>query len=256
MCKAVVGGVELINGWISAPGPIWPILAAPFIGSFVGVLIGRVPEGRDFAWGRSLCESCGGTLAARDLVPLASFAVLRGRCRFCAAPIGWFAVWVELAALGVALWAASTGARGVQLWASCGLGWTLLALGGIDARCQRLPDFLTLPLVLGGLAEAAAIEPEALTDRTLGAAAGYLGLRLLALLFRRLRGRDGLGEGDAKLLAAGGAWVGAFALPDVLLVAAGTALAFALRRLRPDPAERIPFGPFLGAGIWLLWLYG
>jgi leader peptidase (prepilin peptidase)/N-methyltransferase len=252
---AVVGDVELINGWIS--GGAWlPLIAAPFIGSFLGVMIRRVPEGRDFAWSRSVCDSCGRTLAAKDLVPLASFAALRGRCRFCTAPIGWFHPAVEVCALGVALWAWGAGARGAQLSASCALGWTLLALGWIDARCQRLPDFLTLPLLLGGLAEAGFNEPASLIDRAVGAVAAYLGFRLLAVLFRRFRGREGLGEGDAKLLAAGGAWVGAIALPDVLLVAAGTALLFALRRLRADPAERIPFGPFLAAGIWLLWLYG
>jgi leader peptidase (prepilin peptidase)/N-methyltransferase len=256
MCKAVVGGVELINGWIPPAGWLPPMIVAPFIGSFLGVLIRRVPEGRDVAWGRSACETCAHVLPATDLVPLLSFAALRGRCRFCAAPIGWFHLWIELAALAIALWAWLAGAQGAQLWASCGLGWTLLALGWIDARCQRLPDFLTLPLLASGLAESWLVEPAALIDRASGAAAGYLGFRLLAFLYRRFRGRDGLGQGDAKLLAAGGAWVGAVALPDVLLVAAGTALVYALRRFRPDPAERVPFGPFLAAGIWLLWVYG
>jgi leader peptidase (prepilin peptidase)/N-methyltransferase len=86
--------------------------------------------------------------------------------------------------------------------------------------------------------------------------AGYLGFRLLGAVFRRLRGREGLGQGDAKLLAAGGAWVGAWQLPDVLLAAACSALAYAFRKGKPDAAERIPFGPFLAAGIWLMWLYG
>jgi leader peptidase (prepilin peptidase)/N-methyltransferase len=256
MSKAVVGGAEIINGWSSAAGWVAPVACAPILGSFAGVLIARVPEGRGVVWGRSACEACGHALGGPDLVPLASFVVLRGRCRYCGAPIGWRHLWVELAALGLAIWAALRGESGGLLWAGCALGWTLMTLGWIDAVCQRLPDFLTLPLVLGGLCEALLLEPGAVPSRAIGAVAGYTGFRLLAWLFLRLRGREGLGQGDAKLLAAGGAWVGAWLLPDVLLAAAGTALVFALRKGRPEPGERIPFGPFLAAGIWLMWLYG
>ena len=245
--------VELNNGWL------WPVLAAPFVGSFLGVLIARLPRGegawRGVATGRSACPACGHRLGVRDLVPIASFLALRGRCRFCAAPIPRFHLWVELAALAVAAWAAGAGERGALLRAGCALGWTLLTLGWIDAGCLRLPDALTLPLILAGLAEAAVLEPETLTGRAAGAAVGYAGFRALAWAYRRLRGREGLGQGDAKLLAAGGAWVGGLLLPDVLLGAALVGLAWALRRGRPDAAERVPFGPFLAGGIWLVWLY-
>ncbi len=250
--------VELINGrdiWLW----LWPVLAAPFVGSFLGVLVARLPLGagawRGVVLGRSACPSCGHTLGARDLVPVASFLALRGRCRFCAAPIAHFHLWIELAALGIALWAAGAGEDSALLWAGCALGWTLLALGWIDATCLRLPDALTLPLILAGLGEAAWLEPEALTGRALGAAAGYTGFRALAWAYRWLRGREGLGRGDAKLLAAAGAWVGILLLPTVLLGAALAGLAWACRRGRPDPAERLPFGPFLAASLWLVWLY-
>jgi leader peptidase (prepilin peptidase)/N-methyltransferase len=256
MCKAVVGGVELINGWILGDGWVAPVLCAPILGSFAGVLIARVPEGRGVAWGRSACGACGHALGVRDLVPIASFVALRGRCRFCGAPIGWLHLWVELAALGLAIWAAASGETGALLWTGCALGWTLLILGWIDARCQRLPDFLTLPLLLAGLCEAVLLEPDAAMERAVGAGAGYLGFWLLGRLFWRLRGREGLGQGDAKLLAAGGAWVGAWLLPDVLLAAACSALVYAFRKGKPVPGERIPFGPFLAAGIWVIWLYG
>ena len=249
--------VELNNGWL------WPVLAAPFIGSFLGVLIARLPQdlnGREGAWrsvaaGRSACPACGHVLGVPDLVPIASFLALQGRCRFCAAPIPRYHLWVELAALAVAVWAAVAGERGALLLAGCTLGWTLLTLGWVDAVCLRLPDALTLPLILAGLAEAAWLEPDTLTGRAVGAAAGYTGFRALAWAYRRLRGREGLGQGDAKLLAAGGAWVGGLLLPDVLLAAALAGLAWALRRGRPDANERVPFGPFLAAGIWVLWLY-
>jgi leader peptidase (prepilin peptidase)/N-methyltransferase len=251
-----VGAVELINGWKAVAGWIWPVLAAPFVGSFCGVLIARLPEGRDAAWGRSACDACGHALGPADLVPLASYAALLGRCRFCAAPIGRFHLWVELAALAVALAALAAGERGAQLWAGCALGWTLLTLGWIDARCLRLPDVLTLPLILAGLGEALWLEPDALSDRGFGAALGYTGLWALAWAYRRFRGREGLGLGDAKLLAAGGAWVGAYLLPDVLLAAAGAAILWAMRLGTVDAEARIPFGPFLALAVWGVWLFG
>ncbi len=251
--------VELINGrealWQGVGGWLWPVLVAPFVGSFLGVLIARLPAGRSVVLGRSVCPACDHALGARDLVPIASFVVLRGRCRFCARPIERFHLWVELSALTIALWAAAAGQSGAVLWAGCLLGWTLLALAWIDAVCLRLPDVLTLPLILAGLAEAALLEPDVLTGRAVGAAAAYAGLRLLAWTYRRFRGREGLGQGDAKLLAAAGAWVGGALLPDVLLGAALAGLAWAVRRGRPNPGERVPFGPFIAVSAWLVWLY-
>ncbi len=249
-----MGAVELINGWV-ASGALWPVAAAPFVGSFCGVLIRRLPAGRGVVGGRSACEACGHALGVRDLVPVASFLALRGRCRFCGAPIGWDTLAVELAAMAVAGWAVLAGLDGAVLWASCVLGWTLLTLAWIDAVCQRLPDVLTLPLILAGLAEAAWLEPEALSARAFGAACGYTAFWAVAWAYRRARGREGLGLGDAKLLAAGGAWVGGWLLGDVVLAAALAGLAWALRRGRPDLAARVPFGPFLAGGIWLVWLY-
>jgi leader peptidase (prepilin peptidase)/N-methyltransferase len=250
----MVGTVDFSSAWDWSEGWAWPLVAAPFLGSFMGVLIARLPAGRGVVAGRSCCEACGHALGPAELMPIASFLALRGRCRWCAAPIPKVTLWVELAALAVAASAAAAGERGALLWAGCALGWTLLTLGWIDSLCQRLPDFLTLPLVLAGLAEAYLLEPEALTGRAIGAACGYAGFRLLSLLYIWRRGREGLGQGDAKLLAASGAWAGAWSLPDVLMIGAVTALAFALRRGRIDPAARIPFGPFLAAGTWVMWL--
>ena len=249
-----MGFVELINGWL-ARGVVWPVLAAPFAGSFCGVLVRRLPAGQGVVWGRSRCEACGRSLGAAEMVPLVSFLALRGRCRSCRAPIARTHLWVECAALCVAVWAAATGQDGALLWASCLLGWVLLTLGWIDALTLLLPDVLTLPLLVAGMAEAVWLEPDTLTGRAFGAAVGYTALWALAWAYRRLRGRDGLGLGDAKLLAAGGAWVGAALLPDVLLVAAVGGLAWAFRRGRPDFVARQPFGPALAGGIWLAWLY-
>ncbi|HJU16493.1 MAG TPA: prepilin peptidase, partial [Stellaceae bacterium] len=201
------------------------IAAAPFIGSFLGVLIRRLPERRPIAWARSACEHCGRRLAARDLVPLVSWLSARGRCRGCGQPIGWFYPAVELAALAVAL--AALAADSGRWWLDCLLGWWLLVLAWVDARCWLLPDALTLPLVLAGLIAAAGLAPDALLDRALGAALGYAILAGIAFFYRKARGRDGLGGGDAKLLAASGAWVGAGGLPSVIFLAAAAALVAA-----------------------------
>src|ERR1700730_10084193 len=200
------------------------VLASPFIGSFLGVLIQRLPDGAPIARGRSRCDACGTPLRARDLVPLFSWLVADGRCRYCRQPLGWFYPGVELAAMAIALACVLIGG-GQRAWLDCLLGWWLLALGWIDLRCWLLPDALTLPLIIAGLAASFIFNPDQLTERALGAALGYLSLMAIAVLYRALRGREGLGGGDAKLLAASGAWVGAAALPQVILLAALSALA-------------------------------
>lgn len=246
---------------IASPGfAAWgALVAAPFVGSFLGVLVRRLPEGRRLAWVRSRCEGCGRSLGPRDLVPLLSWAALRGRCRYCGRPLGLFYPTIELAALGVA-GVALCADRGPGIWLDCLLGWWLLALAWIDLRSWLLPDALTLPLVLAGLAAALLFDPASLFARALGAALGYLGLCAVAWIYRRLRGRDGLGGGDTKLLAAAGAWLGVMALPQVILGAALGALAAALMLrlagIRLGLGSALPFGPFLALAFWLLWLFG
>lgn len=237
-----------------------PLLAAPFIGSFLGVIIHRVPRDQPMLLARSQCAACGAQLGPLDLMPLVSFLLQRGRCRHCGQPIGWFHPVIELAALAVAAWAVFASETPQQAWIACLLGWTLLTLAWIDVEWFLLPDVLTLPLLLAGLGVAMLTMPDDALWHALGAACGYLGLRGIALLYRALRGREGLGTGDAKLLAAAGAWLGLAALPWVLLLAALGGLAFASLALatgRPMHANTpLPFGAFLAASIWLMWLYG
>jgi len=250
---------------------LWPIVAAPFIGSFLGVLIVRLPDDAPVLVARSRCAACGRALGPLELVPLVSWLVQRGRCRRCAAPLSRFYPAIELAALAVALWAWSAWpgvgvagqanpTPGVFLWASCLLGWTLLALAVIDQRALLLPDALTLPLIAAGLAVAWLGDRASLPDHLIGAAAGYLAFVLVELVYARLRGRAGLGRGDAKLLAAAGAWVSWSALPHVVLVAAISALlAVGVARLAGrsvTATSRVAFGPWLALGTWLVWLYG
>ncbi|WP_428487837.1 prepilin peptidase [Rhodopila sp.] len=245
---------------IEAPAWLWPLLAAPFVGSFMGVLIIRLPAGAPVVFSRSACPHCGTRLNGWELVPLASFVTLRGRCRHCRQPIGRFHPAVELAAVVVAAWAALADPDPLRLWADCGLGWSLLTLAWIDCTSFLLPDVLTLPLLLAGLALTLDMQPEALTDRCLAAMFGYLSFQGLAFAYRRLRGRHGLGGGDAKLLAAAGAWCGLALLPFVILGSAVAgllaALGLALTGRPVTSRTRIPFGPCIAVAFWLAWLHG
>jgi leader peptidase (prepilin peptidase)/N-methyltransferase len=254
-----VFGSELLQP-VAAGTATWSaLLAAPFVGSFLGVLVRRLPNGLPIAWSRSRCEWCGAVLRAGDLVPLYSWLAARGRCRYCGHSLGWFYPGIELAAIAVPLTAAIVD-HGGEIWLDCLLGWWLLALAWIDIRRWLLPDPLTLPLVIAGLVVTAILDPARLTENALGAVTGYLSLRVVASLYRVLRGREGLGRGDAKLLAASGAWVGAGALPQVVLGAAVMGLFAAsclqLAGIRLHARSALPFGPFLALATWLVWLFG
>lgn len=182
-----------------------------------------------------------------------------GRCRGCGQVRGRSS---RLLALCGALAFAVTGWRfGATAATGAGvlLAWMLLTLAAIDLECGLLPDRLTLPLLWAGLLYNLLSAAVPLDRAVLGAVAGYLLLWLLYWVFRLLTGREGLGYGDFKLLAAIGAWLGWTALPTVLLwssltgLLAGGMLMLARRMTRADP---LPFGPFLAAAGWMAWLAG
>ena len=244
---------------ITLPPWLIALVVAPIIGSFLGVLIRRLPTGEPVMLDRSRCEGCRRPLGAVELVPIASYLVLHGRCRRCGARIAPFHLAVELAALAVAAVAVATLPDSATLCCGCVLGWTLLALAWIDWEAFILPDVLTLPLVLAGLAATFWLAPNTLTNHAAAAALGYLLFRGVAWAYRRLRGRDGLGEGDAKLMAAAGAWIGITALSSVLLGGALLTLAVGLvdglrRGEGLSATTRLAFGPGLCAALWVVWL--
>jgi leader peptidase (prepilin peptidase)/N-methyltransferase len=235
------------------------LAVAPFVGSFQGVVILRYAEPLSIVAPGSRCEACGHRLSPVDLVPFASWLVLRGRCRHCRAVIGWFYPGIELAALVIAAWAV-VAISGWALWPTCLLGWILLALAVIDWRDFVLPDLLTLPLLAMGLIVAWMFDPDTLAANLIGAAGGFAFIMAVRIAYRRLRGCEGIGLGDAKLLAAAGAWVGWSGLPHTVLIGSLAGIAICLFRwARGDKistADRMPFGAFLCAGIWVTWLYG
>ncbi|WP_017667261.1 prepilin peptidase [Sandarakinorhabdus sp. AAP62] len=227
------------------------------LGSFIAVLTSRWPHGETLL-GRSRCDGCGQRLGAAELVPLLSHLLQRGRCRHCGVAIAARHWQIELAAavIGAGLLWRFPGVNGLALALA---GWWLLTLLILDAEHQWLPDALTLPLIPFAL-----LLPEApwglpLDQRLWGAGLGFAGLWLVGLGYRRLRGRDGLGGGDPKLLAGLGALLGGWSLPFLITGAAALGLALAgwdQFRGRPvNATTRLPFGALLaGVALVLLWL--
>ena len=193
-----------------------------------------------------------------------------------APPAGWAAAWMVryfapssprpppivwlIGLVPIFLWAALAGPVGGILAASLILGWALAVLAAIDLFSFRLPDALTLPLLLAGLAVSLLLPDRPVPDHLAGAAVGWGALAGLAWAYRRVRGVDGLGLGDAKLLGAAGAWLGWTPLPSVLIIACLVAFIWVgARTLRGGGAaghERLAFGAPLSLAVWIVWLHG
>jgi len=167
---------------------------------------------------------------------------------------------LSLFAGALGIWAALASPHWMIAVVSALLAWQLLTLAVVDGENFWLPDVLTWPLVATGLLAAWWLEPENLPARGIGAAAGFVVLWLLGWLYRRLRGREGLGGGDPFLMAGAGAWVGWMGLASVMLWAGVAGLSLVIARRVTGKAvsaqDALPFGVFLAIGIWLTWLYG
>jgi leader peptidase (prepilin peptidase) / N-methyltransferase len=215
---------------------------------------------------RSACPKCGAPITAIQNIPILSYLVLRGRCAKCRTAIGIRYPLVE--ALTGVLSAVVAWRLGFAWPALAGLvlTWFLVALAFIDIDHQLLPDSVTLPLLWLGLVASlwfphavGAPVPADLRSSLIGAVAGYLSLWSVYQLFRLATGKEGMGHGDFKLLAALGAWLGwQMLLPIVLIAAAVGAVAgtIVLATKRRELTTPIPFGPFLAAGGWLMMLVG
>ncbi|WP_312148107.1 A24 family peptidase [Brevundimonas sp.] len=239
-----------------------------FVGSFLGLVSLRLPRGEDVIVGRSRCGGCGRTLKPWRMIPVISWALSRGRCSDCGATIPARYPLIELGSGLIGVWAGLSSPDFTLAAMTAVLGWNLLILAVVDAEHFWLPDALTLPLFAGGLLAAVLLYPvggpsallPALIPPLLGAIVGFVGLWLLARLYKLVRGREGLGGGDPFLLGAGGAWVGWTGLPSVLLWASAAGLSLVLTllimRRRVSGTDRLPFGVFLSIGVWMTWLYG
>jgi leader peptidase (prepilin peptidase) / N-methyltransferase len=215
---------------------------------------------------RSSCPACHAPIAAIHNIPVLSYLALRGRCAHCKAGISARYPVVELLsglATAMVAWQLGFG------WpAACAIvvTWFLIALTFIDLDQQLLPDTLTLPLLwlgllasLTGWASSAASLPKDPVSAIGGAAIGYLSLWTLYHLFRLLTGKEGMGYGDFKLLAALGAWLGWQMLLPVVLLSAGVGAIIGVMLIATRRQQRgnpIPFGPFLATAGWVTMLWG
>jgi leader peptidase (prepilin peptidase) / N-methyltransferase len=246
-------GPEAAWGWLAPAGPApWPVAAfaavtGACLGSFVNVVIHRLPRGQSLAWPGSHCPRCGHVLALWENIPLLSFALLRGRCRACRGVIAWRYPAVEALCAGLFAGAVLWLGMGPAALGAAAFAVALVAIAWIDAEHRIIPDELSAGLVAWGLW----VRGPTLTGLAAGLAgalAGFLSLWAVAWIYRRVRGEEGLGGGDVKLAAGLGAFLG---LPGLLLTLVGSAAAGSLVGLwliaRGEGSGRtaLPYGAFL-----------
>ena len=272
----------MLNGLHPAVLVGFALLLGAVVGSFLNVVILRLPAQMFYDWRcqcrelldiedketappglvfpSSHCPQCKTSIAWYDNIPILSWLLLRARCRHCGVAISWRYPLFELATAllsAAVIWHFGITLEGL---AALVLTWVLVAATGIDFDHHLLPDQITLPLLWLGLALNLGFGLFAsLEDAVIGAIAGYGVLWAIFHLFRLLTGKEGMGFGDFKLLAALGAWLGWQALPLIVLLAsivgavAGLTLMVALRRGREIP---IAFGPYLAIAGWIALLWG
>ena len=251
------------------------------IGSFLNVVIHRLPLMMEREWRRecrvllgqapeaeealslmqpaSRCPACRAPIRAWHNIPVLSWLWLRGRCASCGVAISPQYPLVEAVTGLLSAYCAWRFGWSAALPAALVATWALVALTVIDLRTQLLPDAITLPLLWLGLVLGAGGLFTTPAASIVGAAAGYLSLWSVYHLFRLLTGKEGMGYGDFKLLAALGAWLGWQALPAILLLSSisGALVGIGLIVFRGhDRTVPIPFGPYLAAAGWLMLVAG
>lgn len=264
-----------------APGAALLGLLGLLVGSFLNVVIHRLPKMMELRWAaecadlygdekaapataaaapfnlmvpRSRCPHCGHEIRWFENIPVFSYLALRGKCSQCTAPISLRYPAVELTSAALFAWCGWHWGLGWEALAWCGFSAAVLALACIDWDTTLLPDDITLPLLWAGLCAAALrLTDTVLPDALWGAVAGYLSLWLVYWAFKLITGKEGMGYGDFKLFAAFGAWFGWQALIPVILMASviGAVIGIAIK-LKGELREGgyVPFGPFLAlAGL-------
>ncbi len=265
--------------------PLTTIIALLF-GSFFNVVIYRLPKMMDANWRtecqyllhgeeaaekeaeqhklglalpNSHCPKCNAPIKAWQNIPVLSYVLLGGKCASCKAPIGLRYPFIELLTAVLAVFAfVQFGITG-QAFAVVLFSWILLILTAIDIDHQLLPDHLTLPLLWAGLAWNSLTGIVALNDAVWGAIAGYLTLWSVYWLFKLLTGKEGMGFGDFKLLAALGAWLGWQSLPLIIILSSvvGAVLGSVILAInRKKQGTPIPFGPYLAIAGWIAMFWG
>ncbi len=282
------GLMEILESWPLLL-PVASVFLGLVVGSFLNVVVYRLPimmerewrkqlddlkdlESTDdphaeqasfnLSWPPSACPECGARIKPWQNVPVLSYLLLKGRCAACGTSISKRYPIVESFVALISFVIAWIYGPTWTCVAALAFAWTLIALSLIDIDHHLLPDSMTLPLLWGGLLWNALGGAVAFTDllsSVLGAAAGYLSLWSVFHVFKLVTGKEGMGYGDFKLLAAVGAWLGWQSLPLVILLSAavgsivGISMIVLSGRSRHTP---IPFGPYLAAAGWIAMIWG
>lgn len=255
------------------------------VGSFLNVVIYRVPVMMERSWQReyqeyfnneessesqqteetvnlikpdSTCPKCGHKIRAWENIPVISWLFLRGKCSNCKTPISIRYPLVELLTAVLSVWIAAHFGFGPEALLGIVITWVLVALTFIDADKMLLPDELTLPLLWLGLGASVFTVFVPPSTAIVGAAVGYLSLWSVYWLFKLVTGKEGMGYGDFKLLAALGAFVGWQGLPIIIILSSlvGAIVGITLIALRRnESSQAIPFGPYLAVAGWLTLMY-
>jgi len=253
------------------------VLLGLAIGSFLNVVIHRLPRMMAAQWAAEMaqdaqassegpyniavphshCPHCQHELSWMENIPVLSYMWLKGRCKQCHTPIGWRYPVIEVLCAVLFAWVFAQHGPSASALAWAGFAAALVALAAIDADTTLLPDAITQPLVWAGLLAASlGLSQVSLSTALWGAVVGYLFLWSVYWLFKLITGKEGMGQGDFKLLAALGAWLGWPALLSLVLIASLTGVAYGLYlrlRQRMPQDGQMPFGPFLAlAGLWVM----
>ncbi|MDE1338222.1 prepilin peptidase [Vibrio aestuarianus] len=264
--------------------PLFACLFGLIVGSFLNVVIYRLPKIMEREWQqecadsfpeyhiappegqltlsipRSTCPHCNTPIRVIDNIPLFSWLFLRGKCSHCKSPISVRYPAIELLTASLSLLIATHFGFSYFSVALLFFTFILIAATFIDLDTMLLPDQLTLPLLWAGLAlSLLQVSPVSLNDAVIGAMAGYLSLWSVYWLFKLATGKEGMGYGDFKLLAALGAWLGWQYLPMIILMSSLVGLVFGIIQLRLQKKgidKAFPFGPYLAIAGWLTLIWG
>ena len=261
----------------------WMLLTVGFVfgitvGSFLNVVILRLPPVLEYGWSkdcsehlgvefkdkkpqglvfeRSHCPKCKQHIPAWYNIPLIGYLILRGRCASCGQSISFRYPAIEFLTGALTTVVLFYNGFSLQSLALVLLTWWLIVIAFIDLDTFLLPDQLSLTLLWLGLFFSLFDFSLAPSDAIIGALVGYLSLWSLFQVFKLITGKEGMGYGDFKLLAAGGAWLGFSALLPVLIISSVSGLLLAiLQKLFGNGASKIPFGPYLAIGIWIMAIF-
>jgi len=278
---------NIVVAFQSSPGLFYfsIIFIGLSVGSFLNVVAYRLPKMMERDWKRecheflelerppadedqkrfnlatpaSACPNCGHKLRAWENIPVISYIFLKARCSSCGTKISMQYPAVELITAVASLLAAYTFGVTTQTVAALFFTWALITLTLIDLKTQLLPDSITLPLLWLGILLSFFDVFTDLTSSVIGVMAGYMILWSVYQLFKLLTGKEGMGFGDFKLLAALGAWAGYSYLPQIILVSSVVGSVFGIGMLiigKTRQQQPIPFGPYLAVAGWIALLWG